>query len=86
MSWCCTTWVSSPAAAITLTPPVAGKPVILIGGLNGAGKTTILDAIHLVLYGSLAQVSARRSGSYDSYLRSLIHHGVPAPSTARPSS
>jgi DNA sulfur modification protein DndD len=60
--------------AMTLTPPSAGKPIVLIGGLNGAGKTTILDAIHLVLYGSLAQVSGRRSGSYDGYLRSLINH------------
>ena len=63
---------------ITLTPPSERKPVVLIGGLNGSGKTTILDAIHLVLYGSLAQVSGRRSGSYDSYLRNLINHQAPA--------
>ena len=61
---------------ITLTPPSDGKPVVLIGGLNGAGKTTILEAVHLALYGSLAQVSGRRTGSYESYLRRLIHHGV----------
>ena len=63
--------------AIPLTPPSSKKPIVLIGGLNGAGKTTVLEAIHLALYGSLAQVSGRRSGSYDNYLRSLIHHGVP---------
>lgn len=63
---------------IPLTPPSSKKPVILIGGLNGAGKTTILEAIHLALYGSLSQGRDKRSGSYDSYLRSLIHHGVPA--------
>jgi DNA sulfur modification protein DndD len=61
---------------ITLTPPSTGKPIVLIGGLNGSGKTTILDAIHLVLYGSLAQV--RRSGSYDNYLQGLINHQAPA--------
>lgn len=62
--------------AITLTPPSSRKPIVLVGGLNGAGKTTILEAIHLALYGPLAQVSGRRSGSYDNYLRSLISHGV----------
>lgn len=62
---------------IQLTPPSDKKPIVLIGGLNGAGKTTVLESIHLALYGALAQVSGRRSGSYDNYLRSLIHRGVP---------
>lgn len=63
---------------IDLTPPARGKPIILIGGLNGAGKTTILEAIQLALYGSLSHNSGRRTGSYDNYLRGLIHRGVPA--------
>jgi DNA sulfur modification protein DndD len=62
---------------IKLTPPSDKKPIILIGGLNGAGKTTVLESIHLALYGALAQLSGRRSGSYDNYLRSLINRGVP---------
>lgn len=62
---------------IDLTPPSDAKPVVLIGGLNGAGKTTILESIQLALYGSLAHSSGRRTGSYDRYLRGLIHHGVP---------
>ncbi len=66
------------ANEILLTPISSKKPVVLIGGLNGAGKTTILEAIHLALYGPLSQGRGRRSGSYDNYLRSLIHHGVPA--------
>lgn len=57
-----------------LTPPAPNRPVILIGGLNGSGKTTLLEAIHLALYGALAPTSTRRSGPYDAYLRSLIHH------------
>ncbi|OBJ57442.1 DNA sulfur modification protein DndD [Mycobacterium asiaticum] len=63
---------------IELTPPSPKKPIVLIGGLNGAGKTTLLEAIHLVLYGPLAGIAARRSGSYEAYLRGLIHRGVPA--------
>ena len=62
---------------IVLTPQSAKRPIVLIGGFNGAGKTTILDAIHLVLYGQLAQVSGRRTGSYDNYLRGLISYGTP---------
>lgn len=57
-----------------LAPPSPKRPVILIGGLNGSGKTTLLEGIHLALYGALAPTSTRRSGPYDVYLRSLIHH------------
>lgn len=63
---------------IELTPPSPKKPIVLVGGLNGAGKTTLLEAIHLVLYGPLAQTAARKAGSYENYLRGLIHRGVAA--------
>lgn len=63
---------------IDLTPPSADKPIVLVGGLNGAGKTTFLESIQLALYGSLAHGTGRRAGGYENYLRGLIHRGVPA--------
>lgn len=57
--------------------PEAQKPVVLFGGMNGGGKTTLLDALLLVLYGPKAKVSNRNGRmAYDSYLRECIHRGV----------
>ncbi|WP_300578303.1 DNA sulfur modification protein DndD [uncultured Nocardioides sp.] len=61
---------------LDLTPPSETQPVVLVGGLNGAGKTTILESIQLALYGSLIHASGRRTGSYENYLRGLVHRGV----------
>lgn len=52
------------------------RPVVLFGGINGGGKTTLLDAVQLALYGSRARCSKRSKLSYDDYLRQCIHHGV----------
>lgn len=64
--------------SFNLTPPKSSKPVVVIGALNGGGKTTFLDSLHLALFGPLARTAARRNSSYHTYLQRLIHQGVPA--------
>jgi DNA sulfur modification protein DndD len=51
-------------------------PIVLFGGINGGGKTTLLDAIQLALYGARAKCSKRANLSYEDFLRASIHHGV----------
>ena len=50
------------------------KPVVLIGGMNGRGKTTFLDAVLLALYGSNSfAFSESRHKSYGQYLKSFVN-------------
>lgn len=42
--------------------PVDGKNVVLIGGMNGYGKTSILEALYLCLYGKDAIIHLARAG------------------------
>ena len=52
----------------------AEKPVVLIGGMNGRGKTTILEAVLLALYGtnSFAYMESNFK-SYGQYLKSYVN-------------
>lgn len=61
--------------AARLTPQ---KRVVLFGGLNGAGKTTILEAILLCLYGvrnkTLIPSKGAKRESYESYIKSIVNN------------
>ncbi len=49
------------------------RPIVLFGGLNGAGKTTILMAIRHVLYGKQILGSGASNKAYEEFLDSCIH-------------
>lgn len=51
------------------------RPIVLFGGLNGAGKTSILSAIRIALYGRLAFGSSTQQQEYVEELSALIHNG-----------
>ena len=50
------------------------RPVILIGGKNGSGKTTVLEAVRLCLYGARSLGNRVSRSAYHEYLASMIHH------------
>lgn len=51
----------------------AKRPIILFGGLNGAGKTSILTAVRLALYGKLILGNRAGRKEYESFLSESIH-------------
>lgn len=68
--------VFSGAHNFDLVPKIKrGKnaPIVLFGGLNGGGKTTILSALKLALYGKGVMGSGATVAEYHQYLRECIH-------------
>jgi DNA sulfur modification protein DndD len=56
--------------------PQENRPIVLFGGLNGGGKTTLLDAVQLAFYGANARTSNRGKLPYKDYLARTIHRGA----------
>ncbi|MEH1780339.1 MAG: DNA sulfur modification protein DndD [Nostoc sp.] len=62
---------------INLNPKIDEEnshPIILLGGMNGGGKTTLMDAIRLALYGPRAQCSTRGNLSYSDFLNQCVNN------------
>lgn len=70
---------------INLNPEIddAKRPIILFGGMNGGGKTTLMDAIRLVLYGSRSQCSKRGNLGYSEFLIQCVNSNTPPTEKAR---
>lgn len=60
---------------INLAPASDDKSIILFGGLNGAGKTSILTGVRVALYGRAAFGFNMTAGEYQEQLAALIHKG-----------
>src|SRR5690242_9384173 len=75
-------WKAFASATFDFPKPTKAKNVVLIGAKNGFGKTSLLEAIILGLYGRdgmsvLARAVADSSGdsdrSYDEFMQRALH-------------
>lgn len=53
--------------------PDASRPIVLVGGHNGAGKTTILEALLLCLHGRRGLGAPVSQREYDEQIKSRFH-------------
>ena len=60
---------------LNLSPQQGIKNITLIGGLNGRGKTTILDAVFIAFYGNRATqaIQDKKATSYSKLLTSRFN-------------
>jgi DNA sulfur modification protein DndD len=65
-------------ARLSKRGPIEGteRPIILFGGLNGAGKTSILTAVRIALFGRQSFSQVLSNNEYAEALTELIHKGV----------
>ena len=69
----------------TRGPDGALRNIVLFGGKNGSGKTTILEAVRLCLYGIRSRGLRVRRKDYERFLRAKTHRtrgGTPSPTVA----
>ena len=58
---------------INFSSTTEAKPIVLLGGYNGRGKTTILEAILLCLYGKRTYALSESKITYNKYLSKYIN-------------
>lgn len=69
----------------TRGPDGEQRNIVLFGGMNGSGKTTILEAVRLCLYGKRSRGLRVRTKDYKQFLKARIHRarkGAPSPTVA----
>lgn len=68
---------------LNFNEPTQGKNIVLIGAINGHGKTSLLEAIYIGLYGKDALPHLERAGlnfeqasSWANWLNGALYHGA----------